>query len=89
MTHKYRSDSQGGHIVEDNPTMAKSDLSVTVNLDVEPTEKAKEFIRSVVVDVLKEMFADSTWLEERVNEATSKAMIKAIREAGRPIGEIA
>lgn len=59
---------------------------ITVDVGLEPTEKAKAFVRSVVVDVLKEMFADGAWMEERVNEAIGKAMVREARKIGFPVG---
>lgn len=56
------------------------EMTVIVNLDIAPTEKAKEFVRQVVIDTLKELFTESTWLEERVNTCVEHAFARQVRQ---------
>lgn len=67
--------------------MADKQLTMTVDLDV--TEKGRELIRAVVVDVLQELFRDTTWLEERVNQVVNQATERAAKRVGLALEEIA
>lgn len=49
---------------------------VKVNMDVEPTETAKAFIRAEVIKVFRELFGDGAWLEELAVQALEKASQK-------------
>ena len=42
------------------PLMAE----VMVKFDVEPSEKAKEYVRKVVLETMRDLLMDSTWLQE-------------------------
>jgi hypothetical protein len=54
-----------------------ADANVIVNVGLEPTEAAKQFVRQTVIVVLKELFLETPWLEERVNEVVNQAMASA------------
>jgi hypothetical protein len=43
-------------------------VKVKVNFDVEPSEQAKEYVRKVVMETMREMLIDSTWLQELIEE---------------------
>jgi hypothetical protein len=57
-----------------------ADANIIVNVGLEPTEAAKQFIRQTVIDVLKELFVETPWLEERVNEVVDQTMTRATRQ---------
>jgi hypothetical protein len=44
------------------------EVMVKVNLDIEPTEKAKEFVRKIVLETMRDMLMESTWLQELLTE---------------------
>ena len=54
--------------------------NVTINMDVEPTETAKAFIRTEVLKALKEALGDGKWLEELAVQALEKATGKRNHE---------
>jgi hypothetical protein len=45
-----------------------SEVMVKVNFDVEPSEKAKEYVRKVVLETMRDLLVDSTWLQELLAE---------------------
>lgn len=47
---------------------------VKVNLDLEPNERAKEFIRDVVIQTLKEVLTDPTWLEAHIDQTVEEVI---------------
>ena len=59
------------------------DLQVHVTWDIEPTEKAKDFVRSEVYKVLAETFQESSWLSELVKAEVHKAL----QEVSKPARE--
>lgn len=66
--------------------MANADI--TVNVGLEPTEEAKQFVRGLVLEALQELFAENQWVEQRIQEITERAMHKTegqLRLAGRPL----
>ena len=62
---------------------------VTVKINIEVTEKGREIVKGVVIDVLKELFSDTPWLEERVNECVDQAFARKIAHLQVGVGGIA
>lgn len=56
------------------------ETTVKVNIDVEPTETAKAFIRNEVLKALQEALGDGKWLEELAVQALEKARGKRNHE---------
>jgi hypothetical protein len=63
--------------------MASTDL--TLSIDLEPTEQAKAFVRSVVVDVLRELVTEESWLSEHLQQVANKATDKALLQMERTV----
>lgn len=53
--------------------------TITVDVGLEPTEKAKGFVRSVVIDVLKEAVGEGDWLERYIKEAIQKEIANQVK----------
>lgn len=60
-------------------TTLKQDLQVHITWDTEPTEKAKDFIRTELYKALQETFQESSWFREVV-QAEVQAELRRIRE---------
>lgn len=58
----------------------ETDLRVHITWDTEPTEEAKNFIRTTVIETLKETFEDATWLKELVQEEARKQLILLLKD---------
>lgn len=67
--------------------MAKLQTNMTLNLDIEPTERAKEMIRAIVVDLLKEIM-QSAQLEERITTLAQKAVEQAMQTYDNEEGNV-
>lgn len=66
--------------------MANADI--TVNVGLEPTEEAKQFVRGLVLKALQEILSENQWGERRVQEIVDQRMRAAeqqVRLAGRPL----
>ncbi len=58
--------------------MASKIADLIVTLDTEMTDQARQTIKQMVVEILQELFVETPWLEERVNDLVNGAMEKAM-----------
>ena len=61
--------------------MARLEAEVLVNIDLEPTDKAKQFIRGVVIDTLKEIASEGDWLEQYIKRIVDKELTRQVKLA--------
>lgn len=52
------------------PLMAE----VLIKFDVEPSEQAKEYVKAVVLETMRDMLMDSSWLQELIEKRVKEVV---------------